>query len=210
MKFRTDFVTNSSDTSYLAFNIKNKELFDYLSRLGIHIDTGEQGVFDDNTEFTLPSGIRVAKGDEGIGPNIDDYHSISEWLIDVFINEYIWAEEYAENDFDDEEYDEDAEYDKRREEYKAELKSIITIEERQLIRKMDSSIEYAHIEQEEGFEGELYTCKAVDVRDGIRTETIPERDFLYGLSIEEEFDFEGEPGEVSTQRWENGHWVTVE
>ena len=28
MKFRTDFVTNSSDTSYISFNVKNQRLYD--------------------------------------------------------------------------------------------------------------------------------------------------------------------------------------
>lgn len=42
MKFRTDFVTNSSDTSYLAFNIKNEKLWDYLSSLGIKLENSEK------------------------------------------------------------------------------------------------------------------------------------------------------------------------
>ena len=43
MKFRTDFVTNSSDSSFLTFNIKNKKLYDFLTKLGIKIENVKEG-----------------------------------------------------------------------------------------------------------------------------------------------------------------------
>ena len=70
MKFRTDFVTNSSDSSFLTFNIQNKKLFDFLESLGIKVEGSKDGELTDRMIITLPSGERrvdnIVNGNEDI------------------------------------------------------------------------------------------------------------------------------------------------
>ena len=220
MKFRTDFVTNSSDTSYLAFNIKNSKLWDYLTSLGIKFENSDKGVFSDSTQITLPSGIKGCLCEEPKKiPVIFNFQSISEWLVSIFKHTYDWLDDtedsddydeidnYENNEEDDEEYDEDKPI-KMWEAFVEELSQIITPDVEKTVASMDDSIEKAHIEYEEGFEGVLYSCEAVDINNGVRTVTTPEKDFFYANDLSE-FDFDGEPGEVITQKWINGRWVTT-
>ena len=45
MKIRTDFVTNSSSSGFVCFHVENKELYDFLTELGIRFENTEAGVF---------------------------------------------------------------------------------------------------------------------------------------------------------------------
>ncbi len=56
MKFRSDFVTNSSSSSFLTFNVTNAKLFEYLESLGIQFKNTDKGMFTDGMEVALPSG----------------------------------------------------------------------------------------------------------------------------------------------------------
>ena len=83
MKFRTDFVTNSSDSSFLTFNIKNKALFQCLTNLGIRFEDVEDGEFSDTMRIILPSGnsAEIDGGENWELPYVTECNSISTWLM---------------------------------------------------------------------------------------------------------------------------------
>lgn len=87
MKFRTDFVTNSSDSSFLTFNIQNKKLFDFLESLGIKVEGSKDGELTDRMIITLPSGERT--GIDGVNnwlyPYVTDCNSISAWIVSMIL-----------------------------------------------------------------------------------------------------------------------------
>ena len=216
MKFRTGFVTNSSSISYILFNVKNVKLWDYLTRLGIKLDNSgvdeddypafwdleydfrEDGVFSNGTKITLPSGLMGQLHEE---PPFDIYgvkmsESVSEWLITVFMENYLWRESDGDNTW-------------KNNEAVNELSRILTQDIKKDIANFDATIEDAHIEYEQGFEIEVYTCEEIDIHDGVRTFKIPETDYEYGRKLGDDLDFDGVPGKVITQKWENDQWVTI-
>ena len=65
MKFRTDFVTNSSSSSYISYSIKNKKLYDFIESLGIKIRSEDDGILDSDMEIVLPSGLIGGLDDSG-------------------------------------------------------------------------------------------------------------------------------------------------
>lgn len=210
MKFRTDFVTNSSDTSYLAFNIKNKKLWEYLTNLGIKFDSCNEGEFSDSTKITLPSGLKgMIQDEEGPGSGYASYKfkSVSEWLIHVFLNDFTYIEG-CEDGIDEDDYDDDKPLEMW-EAFTSELSQIISPDKKRCIAGMDGDIEYAHIEYQEGAETEMNICEEINIHDGIRTVKTPEEEFLGGLILGEDVDFDGTPGQVISQKWTDGRWVTV-
>ena len=65
MKFRADFVTNSSSSSFIAYSIKNKKIYDYIESLGIKIKSSGDGVLESDMELVLPSGLVGKLDDSG-------------------------------------------------------------------------------------------------------------------------------------------------
>ena len=175
MKFRTDFVTNSSDSSFLAFNVKNKKLFKYLKKLGIKIEETEKGTFTEGMRVTLPSGAsqHIFFEEYWDFPYVEDCSSISAWLIKMIL----W--ELGDLGWRDE--------DDPVEEFTKELTRIL--EKANLISvdwnmiedwaqdemddqlsesfdKMDKYIEQADIEHAYGFEGEVGPLEYIRIKDG--------------------------------------------
>ncbi len=177
MKFRTDFVTNSSDSSFLAFNVKNNALFDYLKKLGIKFEDTQKGVFSDQMEIVLPSGeSNVIDGSENFMlPYVDECSSISAWIVALLLWEV-----------------EDVYPAKKADEYSAFLRELIAlfnnagithlnweeVEEwnrdkvlddlSKTFDQMDSDVEEAVIEHTYGFEGAVGPCIYTEVHDGQR------------------------------------------
>lgn len=88
MKFRTDFVTNSSSSSYLVFHIENKALLQRLQALGIRFENVRQGDFCDGMTVRLPSGKWANISDNAIhyAPDLTDNTSLSAWLLATILN----------------------------------------------------------------------------------------------------------------------------
>lgn len=202
MKFRIDFVTNSSSESFIYFNVKNTKLFEYLQSLGLKIQSSEEGVFSKDMTVTLPSGVTGWLDEEESIYPFYDTSSISEWLMKT-IEEFVWENPLDELDDD---FDEWQEYWKTN---RKELSRILTKNVMKRIAEMDGYIEHADIVLEDGFEGTIYTCQEITIDNGIRVDTTPEETHRYGVKLEKDFNFKGDPGKVITQKWENGHWIAI-
>lgn len=178
MKFRTDFVTNSSDSSFLAFNIKNKKLFQALENLGIHLDIDEEGDFIDYRTITLPSGEEMAieGGENWFYPLPSDFNSISAWLVACILWEVEdlypqkKADEYSDfakelikilNDADITHLDWEMVEEWSRDELYEDLGVAFDA--------CDSDLEEANIEYNYGFEGEVGPNEVVEAKNGIMT-----------------------------------------
>lgn len=177
MKFRTDFVTNSSDSSFLTFNIKNNKLFKILEDLGITIESKTEGVFDDFMTVSLPSGesCSIESGDAIFYPLPSEYNSISAWLVGCLLWEvedvYPAKEEDEYSDFAKELIDllnnaniTDLDWAAVNEWSRADVMRDLN----KTFGKYDDELEEAFIEYTNGFEGELGECEAVEVKNGVK------------------------------------------
>lgn len=177
MKFRADFVTNSSDSSFLTFNVKNKALFKCLTKLGIKFEDTKKNVFSDRMRIVLPSGESAIIDDSENWslPYVDDYSSISAWIVALLL----WEVQYFCSD-------------KKEDEYSRFSKELVTllneadithldweaVEDwsRDTLMKdlsvkfdqMDEGIEDATIEHAYGFESEVGPCIYTEVHNGKR------------------------------------------
>lgn len=161
-------------------------------------------------KITLPSSLKsVISDEEGPGRGYASYRfkTVSEWLIYVFLNDFTYIEG-CEDGSDEDDYDEDKPF-QMWEAFSSELSQILSPDIRRAIAGMDGDIEYAHIEYQEGAETDMYVCEEINIRNGIRTIKTPEEDFWGGMILGEDVAFDGEPGAVITQKWEDGRWVTT-
>lgn len=179
MKFRTDFVTNSSDSSFLTFNIKNRRLFEALTGLGIKFRGAEDGEFTDEMEIELPSGAtEVIEYDDGAFeefPGSFQTGSISAWFVSMLLKELSYdmgtSLEGEEYDFTRELIDLLNEAGITHLDWEAveewSWESILSDLEK-AFGAMDGDIEEAGIEFAIAYEGELGPALYTEVKDGKR------------------------------------------
>ncbi len=164
MKIRTDFVTNSSDASYVAFNIKNKKLFDYLTGLGLKFSNSEEGSITDETVVTLSSGEKRPIINRGFSEAPDypyDYSSHSAWVVANMLAEVTKEQFY----YDELEYSSFTEsllkllidsgiLNQARDDINKITRESIESDISTAFEPFDKYTEYGKIEQTSGFEGE--------------------------------------------------------
>ena len=210
MKFRTDFVTNSSDTSYISFNVKNQKLYDFIESLGIKIKSAGDGILSDRMEIILPSGMVGRDDGEAQLRSLASEGSISGWIM-LCIQNFVLDDVdglIEEQEEPDEDFDWDEACDEHLEAFNDELSELLSWDVINHASSMDDDIEYGTIRHEEGFEGTIFMSEEIDIRNGKRTVTTPRESLVYGEGLKE-FDFSGTPGEVITQQLRNGQWYTV-
>ena len=174
MKVRTDFVTNSSSSSFIVFDIHHPTLFEMLNRFGIEIRNTDKNHFTESMEVVLPSGESMNFWDMEADylTSCDDTSSISNWVLSVILNEIesVWPAKEMD-DYSD---------------FTLELLNLLNEKEitnfdmenckewdKELLDKelskldgMDSEIITADVEFNAGFEGEIIQLEYMSMKNG--------------------------------------------
>jgi len=237
MKFRTDFVTNSSDSSFLAFNIKNEKLFGCLESLGIQFKRTKDGEFTDSMLIELPSGKtqEIDGANNWSYPYLNEFRSLSAWLVGMLL----W--EVEETQYPPKEEEDYSEFAKEliallnsHDITQLDWENVQTMSRDALIPQLekafgsyDAFIDKASVEHTYGFEGEVATALYTEVQGGKRIDYDVGDEFDFDDDFDDEDDDGDEDGlweltysggvkkyakkhgiRPGVEVWENGRWVS--
>ncbi len=174
MKIRSDFVTNSSSSSFIIFDIHHPTLFEMLNRFGIEIRNTVRNHFTAGMEVVLPSGksMKLWEKEADCLPYYDESSSISNWIISIILNEIesVWPvkemDEYSDFTLELLNLLNNKEIINFDMENCKEWNKDLLDNQLSKLDVMDSDIIAADVEFNSGFEGEITQLEYIAMRNG--------------------------------------------